>query len=88
MQPFHMPFPGISANVPLSLGCKVIMIESKNSIWITKLHITASRYQLKYRYSHCKDWSNVMYVALLKRSLKLGHVSTSTRPSATALPGS
>jgi hypothetical protein len=25
---------------------------------------------------------------LVKRSLKLGHVSTSTRPSATALPGS
>jgi hypothetical protein len=24
----------------------------------------------------------------IKRSLKLGHVSTSTRPSATALPGS
>jgi hypothetical protein len=27
-------------------------------------------------------------VSLIKRSLKLGHVSTSTRPSATALPGS
>jgi hypothetical protein len=35
-----------------------------------------------------QDNEEIETMTLLKRSLKLGHVSTSTCPSATALPGS
>jgi hypothetical protein len=38
--------------------------------------------------SHVTCFDERFLVTLVKRSLKVGHVSTSTRPSATALPGS